>query len=222
MRLSFLTGLCLLALAAGACAAGPAATSRPQDDASRTRPAAAELGPGQRERLQRLAVPLLKAMNNPTPLEKVRVGVIDDPGINAANAGNGQFYVTRGLLEKASDDQLLGVLAHEVAHEDLGHVAKVQLLGAGLSAGIAILDSIFPGSGAITPVAGELVVRGYTRREEYAADRHGVELLKRVGRSKDVMIQSLDWLVATSGPSGGGILATHPSTEDRIKELRAM
>lgn len=197
---SFPTGLLVLALTAGACAAGPAATPRPPDGAAPARTARAELGPAQRERLQRLTVPLLKAMNNPTPLDKVRVGVIDDAGINAANAGNGQFYVTR----------------------DLGHVAKVQLLGAGLSAGIAILDQIFPGSGAITSVAGELVVRGYTRREEYAADRHSVELLKRVGRSKDVMIQSLDWLVATSGASGGGLLATHPSTEDRLKELPAM
>ena len=101
-------------------------------------------------------VPLIQAMNTPKPLKQIRIGVIDDPGINAANAGGGQFYVTRGLLDRASDAQLLGVLAHEVAHDDLGHVAKVQALGTGLSLGIILLDQIVPGSSAITPIAGEL------------------------------------------------------------------
>lgn len=165
-------------------------------------------------------VPLIQAMNNPKPLKQIRVGVIDDPGINAANAGGGEFYVTRGLLERASDEQLLGVLAHEVAHDDLGHVAKVQALGTGLSLGIILLDQVVPGSRAITPIAGELIVRGYSRKEEYEADRHGVVLLGRAGYPKDVMINALSWLLAQSGPSGGGFLATHPATEDRIQTLR--
>jgi hypothetical protein len=94
-------------------------------------------------------VPLIQAMNKPKPLNRVRVGVIDEASINAANAGGGEFYVTRGLLERANDEQLLGVLAHEVAHDDLGHVAKVQTLGAGLTLGMILLDQIVPGSGAI-------------------------------------------------------------------------
>jgi predicted Zn-dependent protease len=75
--------------------------------------------------------PLIKSMNHPLSLNEVRVTLIDDPQINAANAGGGVFYVTTGLLEKASDDHLRGVLAHEVAHADLGHVAKAQALGTG-------------------------------------------------------------------------------------------
>jgi Zn-dependent protease with chaperone function len=165
-------------------------------------------------------VPLIKAMDNPRPLDRVRVGLIDSEQINAANAGNGEFYVTTGLLEKAADDHLLGVLAHEVAHEDLGHVAKAKTLGAGLSIGTFILDQLIPGSGAITPIAGELIARGYTRREEYAADRHGAQLLERVGRSREVMVDTLSWLMRTAGGSGGGFFATHPATEDRIEALR--
>jgi Zn-dependent protease with chaperone function len=165
-------------------------------------------------------VPLIKAMDHKRALSEVRIGLIDDPAVNAANAGGGEFYVTRGLLERANDDELLGVLAHEVAHDDLGHVAKVQVLGAGVGLGIVLLEQLVPGSSALTPVAGELIVRGYSRREEYAADSHGVELLRRTGRSKDVMINSLTWLLRTSGPSGGGFLATHPATDDRIQALR--
>jgi hypothetical protein len=88
-----------------------------------------------------------------------------------------------------------GVLAHEVAHEDLGHVAKAKALGAGLNIGMVILDQIIPGSGALTPIAGTLVARAYSRQEEYAADRHGAELLERTGHSKQLMIDTLTWLI---------------------------
>lgn len=225
MRWGRLAALLGAVVVSGACAIGSDAPPRepsPTPAARSPRASARPLGPEQAARLQRLMVPLIQAMNNPKPLNRVKVGVMDDPGINAANAGGGQFYVTRGLLERASDDQLLGVLAHEVAHDDLGHVAKVQGLGAGVNLGIILLDQIIPGSGAITPVAGELIVRGYSRREEYAADRHGVELLRRTGRSKDVMVGALTWLMQTSGSSGGGFLATHPATDDRIQALREL
>jgi Zn-dependent protease with chaperone function len=172
------------------------------------------------ERLQRVMTPLIRAMNNPRQLSNIKVGIMDDPAVNAANAGNGEFYVTRGLLEKANDQQLLGVLAHEVAHEDLRHVAKAQTLGAGLNIGMVILDQIIPGSGALTPIAGQLISRGYSRREEYEADQHGAELLKRVGSSKQVMIDTLQWLLQSEGGSKGGFFATHPATAERIEALR--
>jgi Zn-dependent protease with chaperone function len=222
MRWGRFAALVAAVAASGACTIGTGAPPRepspPRADAPST--TARPLGAEQAARVQRVMVPLVQAMDHPKPLNKVRVGVIDDPGINAANAGGGEFYVTRGLLERASDDQLLGVLAHEVAHDDLGHVAKIQGLGTGLSLGIILLDQLVPGSSAVTPIAGELIVRGYSRREEYEADRHGVELLRRTGRSKDVMVNTLTWLRQTSGPSGGGFLATHPATDDRIQALR--
>ena len=66
-------------------------------------------------------------------MSQVKIGILADPSINAANAGNGEFYVTRGLLNQANDEQLRAVLAHEMAHNDLGHVAKAQRLQAGVS-----------------------------------------------------------------------------------------
>jgi Zn-dependent protease with chaperone function len=172
------------------------------------------------ERLQRIMVPLIRAMDHPRQLSNIKVGIMDDPNINAANAGNGEFYVTRGLLEKANDQQLLGVLAHEIAHEDLNHVAKAQRLGAGLNIGMVLLDQLIPGSSAITPIAGQLISRGYSRREEYQADAHGAELLRRVGSSKQVMIDTLQWLLQMEGGKSGGFFATHPATAERIEALR--
>jgi predicted Zn-dependent protease len=172
-------------------------------------------------RLQRIMLPLLRATNNPRRSSDVRVGIIDDPAINAASAGGGEFQVTTGLLSKANDEQLRGVLAHEIAHDDLGHVARAQTLGTGLNIGVILLEQLIPGSSAVTPIAGALIANSYSRSEELEADRHGVEILRRAGYSKEVMIDTLTWLLQASGGSGGGgFLSTHPATEDIIAALR--
>ena len=178
------------------------------------------IDPSQAQRLQRVMVPLIKGMNKPLPLDKVRVALADDDHVNAASAGGGQFIVTTGLLAKANDDQLRGVLAHELAHDDLGHVAKTQTLGTGLSIGIALLEQILPGSSAVTPLAGQLILNRYTQTEEYAADRHGAEILRRAGLSPEIMASTLSWLMQTEGGSSGGFFATHPATTERIEALR--
>jgi Zn-dependent protease with chaperone function len=221
----------LMALTAAGCAvpsssggsASPSPTTRAPEEGRRPTASTRKVDPAEAERLQRVMVPLIRAMNNPLPLNKVKVGIMDDPAINAANAGGGQFFVTTGLLQKANDEQLTGVLAHEVAHEDLKHVAKAQTLGAGLNIGMIILDQIIPGSGALTPIAGELVARGYSRKEEYQADAHGVEILKRAGQSPDIMERTLTWLMQSSGGgSKGGFFSTHPGTGERIEALRKL
>lgn len=214
--------LAALVAGCGAVVSGgaPPSPSPRGPDTSRPAPSGRPVDPQLAQRLQRVMLPLVKAMDHPIPPGKIRVGIMDDPHINAASGGGGEFYVTRGLLEKANDEHLAGVLAHELAHSDLNHVSKAQTLGAGLSIGMVILDSIIPGSGALTPIAGELIARKYSRDEEYQADRHGAEILQRAGMSKQTMIDTLEWLQQTEGASSGGFFATHPGTGDRIQALR--
>ncbi len=213
-------GVLILAVLATGCGAPTSTPRRPPDEPRR--PSAHRIDPWQAERLQRVMVPLLRVTDHPRRSSEVRIGIIDDPSINAANAGGGEFYVTTGLLGRANDEQLRGILAHEIAHDDLGHVAKAQVLGTGLSLGVVLLEQLIPGSSALTPIAGTLIARGYSRSDEYAADRHGVELLRRAGYPKEVMINALAWVMRASGDSGGGFLSTHPATEDRIETLRRL
>ena len=220
MRVVIATSLmCLLAGCAFGTSQAPPGSREPTAS-RRPTPSTRHLEPRQAERIQMVMRPLIQHMNHPLPLNQVRVGILEDPQVNAANAGGGEFYITTGLLERASDDQLRGVLAHEVAHADLGHVAKAQALGTGLNIGMILLDQIIPGSGQITPLVADLgVMRPFSRKEEYEADAHGVEILQRAGYDgKQVMGNTLTWLLQTSGPSGG-FFATHPGSEDRIQRV---
>ena len=177
----------------------------------------------QTERLKRLMVPLLQVMNHPISPGQVQVNVVDDPQINAGSSGSGQFLVTTGLLSKANDVHLESILAHEIAHDDLGHVYKIQTLGAGLDIAAVLLDQFFPGSGQLTPFIGNFAIRAYGRNEEYEADKHGVVLLRRIHpNGKEMMVSTMTWLQQTAGNSGGGFFATHPATGDRIDRIRKM
>ena len=152
-----ITCLATVAVLIGGCAVESSSPthSAPRAEAPAQRTAQTKVDPAQGERIKRIMVPLIAAMDKPRDLKQIKVGIMDDPSINAANAGNGEFFVTTGLLQKANDAQLTAILAHEVAHEDLGHVAKAQALGAGLNIGMVILDQLIPGSGAVTPIAGD-------------------------------------------------------------------
>jgi predicted Zn-dependent protease len=174
------------------------------------------------ERLRRIMVPLLQATNHPERLSQSRVKIIADPNINAGSSGDGEFLITTGLLGKANDEQLRGILAHEIAHDDLGHPAKMQLVETGLTLGAALLEKVFPASGAITPIAGTLIASTYSRPQELQADRHGVTILRRAGYSKDIMVRALTWIMQTQGNSGGGFLSTHPATDERIRALKQL
>jgi predicted Zn-dependent protease len=174
------------------------------------------------DRLRRIMLPLLRVTNHRLDSEQIRLSIVGDPAINAASAGDGRYYVTAGLLSRATDEHLRGVLAHEIAHEDLGHPAKAQVVGVGVGLGAALLEQIFPGSSAVTPIAGTLISNGYTRPMELEADRHAVTLLERAGYSKQTMIDTLNWLVRLNGDNGGGLLSSHPATSERIRALRSM
>jgi Zn-dependent protease with chaperone function len=103
MRTPPIAALLLFVLTGGCAGLGGAPSGEPSQTGG-TRPASRPLDAQQAERLRRIMVPLVGAMDHSRPLNQVRVGIMDDPRVNAASAGGGEFYVTTGLLQKANDD----------------------------------------------------------------------------------------------------------------------
>lgn len=69
-------------------------------------PEGRQLNPQQAERLKVVMIPLVQNMNHPIPLDQVRIGVMDDPHINAANAGGGEF---RGRMGGTRNTRLIAM-----------------------------------------------------------------------------------------------------------------
>src|SRR2546426_7964029 len=88
---------------------GPGPSPQPTADRQQA-PQSRPLDPQQAQRLKAVMTPLLQKMDHPIPLNQVTITVMDDPHINAANAGGGEFYVTAGLLPKNNHEQNAGGL----------------------------------------------------------------------------------------------------------------
>ena len=140
--------------------------------------------------------------------------VIDGSMVNAFALPGNHIVVFRGLIDKAgSGDEVAGVLAHELAHQDLRHPMQGAIQQVGLG---AVLTMALGGSD-VSSVGQILVGFTYTRRMEAAADSRGVELLEGAGLRAD----GLAGFFRRLGPEQSeGILpdwlASHPGLADRI------
>lgn len=161
--------------------------------------------------------------------------VLESNEVNGFAAPGGFIFVTRGLLRQCKDEEsLAAVLAHEVAHvvngdglkaisqshlthafAVLGREAASTAISRAGAPEVAALSSAFGDS--IDDVFETMVTKGYSRSQEYAADKYSTELLKRAGYSQDGLLRVLTSLEKTNGE--GGFFETHPSAENRKEEV---
>lgn len=159
--------------------------------------------------------------------------VLDTPEINAFAAPGGTIFITTGMVRTtANEDELAAVLAHEVAHigkrdgiaaiKSARWTQALTLIGTTAarnytSSEISQLVNIFEGS--IDDVFKTLVVNGYGRSQEYAADETAVMTLAKCGYDPRALVSFLKRLEQRGKSSGGGIMQTHPGTADRIDNI---
>ena len=162
---------------------------------------------------------------------KWEVNVITSPEVNAWCMPGGKIAVYTGIIEKVhiTDDELAAVMGHEISHalREHGRERASQQMAAGVGASLAgvVADIFLPGSGQLaTAGAGAGAQLGvllpYSRAHETEADRMGVELAARAGYDPRAAVAL--WQKMAKLSSGGAppkLLSTHPSHEDRIKDL---
>ena len=164
--------------------------------------------------------------------------VIDDPVLNAFALPGGFIGVHRGLLEATrSEDELAGVLAHEVSHVTQRHIARSihanqrqSLLSMAIMLG-AILAAAAGGSGdamqgAIAVAQGTAAQQqiNFTRSNEYEADRVGISALANAGFDPQGMASFFEVISRSNTPMNmrtPEFLRTHPVSSARIAEARA-
>ena len=162
-----------------------------------------------------------------------KAAVILHNSLNAFAVPGGYVYVFTGLimnLEKEED--LAGVLAHELAHVTQHHVAsrleRAQFVTLGslllAIAGVAVGGS----SGGAIAVgalgAGQSAMLNYSRIDETEADQIGLQYLVAAGYPPQGMVDGFKVLRQKSWMSGTNVptyLSTHPAIGDRINGLQA-
>jgi predicted Zn-dependent protease len=157
--------------------------------------------------------------------------ILDTDEVNAFACPGGTIFVTRGMLKRArNEDELAAVLAHEVGHVNhrdgansiqqarwiqvittLGTAAAKTLSGRDL----AKLTDLFAGS--VNDVVKTVVVNGYSRDQELAADQSALVFLHRAGYDPRALTTYLERLAKEqTGGASAGFFSTHPGMDRRL------
>ncbi|MGH7366172.1 MAG: M48 family metalloprotease [Candidatus Rokuibacteriota bacterium] len=148
---------------------------------------------------------------------------IKSPTAAAYSDEDATFYVTDGLMRLPAPI-VEAVVAHEVAHEVLGHVGTRRKLSLSLTASFGALGIFAPGVGLLDFVVNPLLVRAFGRHQEMQADQKAVEILRAMGHRapRRALATALE-TVAAHAPKERegleGLLATHPTLDDRLAAL---
>ncbi len=156
--------------------------------------------------------------------------VLDDPGVNAMAFPDGYIFVNRGLIAYLrSEDELAGVIGHEIGHVVGAHARELRTLGL-LSNVAGFVGAILTGTGAIadaTNTAAATVLSGYGRENELEADEFGGEFLARAGYNPLAMIDVLHVLkdhqlfsrnVRNEPSVYHGLFSSHPRNDKRLHD----
>ena len=160
--------------------------------------------------------------------------VLDSDEVNALSAPGGFIFITKALLQKCSDEEMLAcILAHEVGHVSAKHglqsIKKSRLIDAFKIIGqeaadrytperLAQLTDIF--ENVLSDIVEDLIEKGYDRKYEYEADRLGAQTAARTGYSPQGLMDFLQTMVDDASKQGlKGWFQTHPSASDRMKRV---
>ena len=157
--------------------------------------------------------------------------VLDNPTPNASATEDGYIFVNRGLLAYlSSEDELAGVIGHEIGHVIGNHVKegnRKRFLGeiAGW------LGALATGTNSVWDLTNTLTATmqsGYGRAAELEADEFGAKFLALSGYDPHAMLEAIHVLkdhqmfqkqVRNKPTAYHGLFSTHPNNDKRLHEL---
>lgn len=161
---------------------------------------------------------------------KWEVNVEKNDQLNAYCMPGGKIMVLSGLVEKiqATDDELGAVIGHEIAHALREHGRERMSQAYIQQFGLQALASVIGGT------AGSMAAQGAGlgsqlffslpngREQEREADKMGLELSARAGFNPYAAVTLWQKMSANNKGAPPEFLSTHPASENRIKDLKAL
>lgn len=150
--------------------------------------------------------------------------VYETKEVNAWAMNNGCVRVYSGLMDMMTDDEVRGVVGHEIGHVALGHSKKAMQVA--YAAGAARQAAASSGNSAVAAlsssdigaIAEKLVNAQFSQAQETEADDYSFDLLTSAKLKREGLITAFEKL-AKLGDSNS-MLSSHPSSSGRAQHIR--
>lgn len=158
--------------------------------------------------------------------------VIEDDEINAFCVPGGFVYVCTGLLDFVqSDDELAGVLAHEITHASHHHMVYLLKKQSAVTEQSALILLAALLGGASQDVGNLMLgaqlyniarINNYGREAERDADQGAVQYMLKAGYNPVGMLTFLERLAQKPELVKMGIYSSHPDDKERISNVKSL
>jgi beta-barrel assembly-enhancing protease len=165
----------------------------------------------------------------PSPPFDFHFYVVNEEVYNAFAGPGGYIFLYTGLIAAMeSEEELAGILGHEIAHVSARHISKriEQAKKINIATMAGVLAGVFLGGGSAAGAvsttslaAGQSLSLKYSRENEIEADQLGLKYLTKAGYGGQGLLNILrtirekQWFTSKEIPS---YLSTHPAVEDRM------
>lgn len=165
-----------------------------------------------------------KALGNEVNGTPVNYKVYMTKDVNAWAMANGCVRVYSGLMDMMTDNEVEGVLGHEMGHVALGHTRKAMQVAYGTIAartatasagGVAAQLS----NSQLAEMGEKLVNAQFSQHQETEADNFSYDLLKKRGVSTAGLVTGFDKL-AKLGGGDSSMFDSHPPSKERADNIR--
>ena len=148
-----------------------------------------------------------------------KMHIVDvDTVLNAFATPGGYIYLYTGLIKFLdSEDQLIGVIGHEMAHADQRHSTRQLSKNLGVA---ILLDAVLGNRQAVEQIVGALVNLSFSRGHESEADEYSVKYLCSTpynAAGSAGFFQKME-----NQPQPPEFLSTHPNPVNRVKTINEL
>ena len=143
--------------------------------------------------------------------QKINYKVYMTKDVNAWAMGNGCVRVYSGLMDMMNDDELRGVIGHEMGHVALGHSKKAMQTAYAVSAARTAAGAASPGVAALTSsqlgdITEKFINAQFSQANESAADNYSFDLLTERKLERKGLVSAFDKLAKLDGGGSGSSL----------------
>ncbi|MEM6162315.1 M48 family metallopeptidase [Erwinia sp. P6884] len=173
------------------------------------------------QRLDKIAKALGDNING-TPAN-YKVYVTKD--VNAWAMANGCIRVYSGLMDIMTDNEVEGVLGHEMGHVALGHTRKAMQVAYGTTAARTAVGSVGGIAASLSQsqladMGEKLVNAQFSQAQESQADDYSFDLMKKRDINPQGLVTSFEKLAQLEGSHQSSMFDSHPSSESRAQHIK--